>query len=111
MRAQAATVRQAGGVDRLDRRTEQLDVVAARSVDRPAQWHAVTLDADRPLPSEFGPVRRVLPGALTAVGGLVEAAVDGHFGEVEFDDPIERCPQKLQPVVGRVVGSRPCWCW
>src|SRR5450759_2552463 len=41
---------------------------------------------DRPLPADLGPVGGVGAGPFSAVGGLVQAAVDGDLGQVQSDD-------------------------
>src|SRR5215213_11467307 len=64
------------------------DVVAVGAVDRPTDRDPGTLRCHGPLPAEFAPVNRALAGTLTAAGSLVDAAVDGHDVEIEFDDPV-----------------------
>lgn len=83
-------IEESGGLDRVDGRGEEFDVVAVRFIDRPAERDTVTLDADRPLPAELRPICGVLAGAFAAVGGLVQAAIDGDLAQVETDDPAER---------------------
>ena len=63
-------VEPAVGGDGLDSRLQQADVVAIGAVDGPAERDAVTVDADGPLPTAFGPVTGVRTGAVTTVGAL-----------------------------------------
>lgn len=77
-------------MDRLDGRTQELDVVAVRSVDCPAGWYAVPFDADLPLPATFRPIFRVLAGCLRRRRGPGAACRRWNLAQVETDDPIER---------------------
>ena len=64
-------------------------VVAVGAVGGPADRDAVAIRGDGPLPAALVAVGRVRPGALAAVGSLVQRAVEGHVVEVEADDPVE----------------------
>src|SRR5664279_5331964 len=56
------------------------------AVDGPADGDALGVGEDRPLPSELGPVGRVLAGALPSSWAFLQRSIDRHFGEVQSDD-------------------------
>jgi hypothetical protein len=67
---------------------QESDVVAVGAIDRPAQRDPASVDSNRPLPAEFGPVNRAFPGSLTTAGCFVQRPVDRDDVQVEFDDPV-----------------------
>jgi hypothetical protein len=77
----------AGG-ERIQGGCKQLDVVAVRAVDGPPDRDAGCFGRDRPLPALLGPVGGVGAGALTATGGLVQAAVDRDLRQIQAADPV-----------------------
>ena len=79
--------------DVVERRPEELHVVAVGAVDGPADGDAVRIGGNRPLPAQFRPVC----GVLSRAGSLVQGPVEGDVRKVEADDPVVGSPSFAYP--------------
>lgn len=65
---------------------DQNRVVAVGSVDGPADGDALGVGEDLLLPSELGPISRILARSFTSSWAFVQTPVDRHLGEVQADE-------------------------